>query len=327
MSDEEEKKCDCPPGLPAWMATFADLMSLLMCFFVLLLSFSEMDVLKFKRLAGSMREAFGVQNVINVTAIPKGTSVIAQEFSPGKPDPSPIQTVMQQTTITDLPNLEQICDEEVEKALKEECPKVQGQELSDIVLEKIKMLVEETENDAITMASALEQEVRNNQVEVETRGRKIVIRVQEKGSFESGSADLNPEFYPVIDKLVDLLAEMEGSVSVEGHSDSIPIHTARFRSNWDLSAQRALEVAHALFESGQLDQSRFNVGGYADTRPLVPNDSPENRARNRRVEIILQQPLDEQTKEEIRQAREAAPGVIPEGELNDWGGLSPDEIF
>ena len=65
MSDEEQKDCDCVPGLPAWMGTFADLMSLLMCFFVLLLSFAEMDVLKFKRLAGSMREAFGVQNQVD----------------------------------------------------------------------------------------------------------------------------------------------------------------------------------------------------------------------------------------------------------------------
>lgn len=71
-------KCKCPPpGLPAYMGTFADLMSLLMCFFVLLLSFAEMDVLKFKQIAGSMRNAFGVQSILEVKDIPKGTSVIA----------------------------------------------------------------------------------------------------------------------------------------------------------------------------------------------------------------------------------------------------------
>ncbi|WLQ14122.1 flagellar motor protein MotB [Hahella aquimaris] len=326
MNDEEEQKCECPPGLPAWMATFADLMSLLMCFFVLLLSFSEMDALKFKRLAGSMREAFGVQAIVNVDSIPKGTSIIAQEFSPGKPDPTPLQTIMQQTEM-DLPNLQQLCEQQVADALQEECPKIQGEELSDIVLEKIKMLVEETENDAITLASALEAEVRNNQVEVETRGRKIVIRVQEKGSFNSGSADLNPEFYPVIDKLVELLKSMAGSISVEGHSDSIPIHTARFRSNWDLSAARALEVAHALFESGELDPSRFSIAGYADTKPLASNDSAENRARNRRVEIILQQPLDDETKKEIQKARDVAPDILPRDQSEEWQGLAPDEIF
>jgi chemotaxis protein MotB len=93
-----ENECKCPPpGLPAWMGTFADLMSLLMCFFVLLLSFSEMDVLKFKQIAGSMKFAFGVQNKIEVKDIPKGTSIIAQEFRPGKPEPTPIEVIQQQT--------------------------------------------------------------------------------------------------------------------------------------------------------------------------------------------------------------------------------------
>ena len=84
FEDQEEEQ----QGAPAWMATFADLMSLLMCFFVLLLSFSEMDVEKYKQIAGSMKLAFGVQNRVKVDDIPKGTSVIAQEFSPGKPEPT-----------------------------------------------------------------------------------------------------------------------------------------------------------------------------------------------------------------------------------------------
>ncbi len=95
---DEENPCKCPPpGLPQWMGTFADLMSLLMCFFVLLLSFSEMDVLKFKQIAGSMKFAFGVQNRLEVKDIPKGTSIIAQEFRPGRPEPTPIDVIMQQT--------------------------------------------------------------------------------------------------------------------------------------------------------------------------------------------------------------------------------------
>jgi len=92
-------ECKCPPeGLPAWMGIFADLMALLMCFFVLLLSFSEMDVLKFKQIAGSMEYAFGVQSILKVKDIPKGTSVIAQEFTAGKADPTPIEVIIQKTT-------------------------------------------------------------------------------------------------------------------------------------------------------------------------------------------------------------------------------------
>ena len=111
MSDEDEE-CECPAGLPAWMATFADLMSLLMCFFVLLLSFSEMDAMKFKRLAGSMAQAFGVQNKLKVTDVPKGTSIIAQEFSPGTPSPTPINEIWQKTEdITEM-SLEVQCAQE-----------------------------------------------------------------------------------------------------------------------------------------------------------------------------------------------------------------------
>jgi len=113
MADEEEHECDCPAGLPAWMATFADLM-----FFVLLLSFSEMDAMKFKRLAGSMAQAFGVQNKLNVVDVPKGTSIIAQEFSPGIPSPTPINEIWQKTEDVTEMSLEVQCNEEYDVEAK-----------------------------------------------------------------------------------------------------------------------------------------------------------------------------------------------------------------
>ena len=98
LAEEEKHDCDCPPeGLPAWLGTFADLMSLLMCFFVLLLSFAEMDALKYKMVVKSLDHAFGVQREVEANAIPKGTSIIAQEFSPGEPRPTPLKEVRQDT--------------------------------------------------------------------------------------------------------------------------------------------------------------------------------------------------------------------------------------
>ncbi len=99
-------KAKAATGAPAWVMTFADLMSLLMCFFVLLLSFSEMDVQKYKQVAGSLREAFGVQRLVESKIMPKGTSIIAQEFSPGRPTPTPINEVRQQTTDETKENLD-----------------------------------------------------------------------------------------------------------------------------------------------------------------------------------------------------------------------------
>ncbi len=335
MSDDDEQDCECVPGLPAWMGTFADLMSLLMCFFVLLLSFSEMDVLKFKRLAGSMRDAFGVQNQVNVVDIPKGTSIIAQEFSPGKPDPSPLQVVMQHTVDPDKQSLELLCEAEVEKAIEEECPEPTEQsekELNEIVVQRLQEMAEKTENNAMEMAAKLEQEIRNEQVEIETRGRKLIIRVQEKGSFASGSAELQEEFFPILEKLIQSLAQIEGNISVEGHTDSIPIKTREFPSNWDLSIARALEVAHGLFDDGTLAQSRFRIAGFADTKPLVPNDTAQNRAINRRVEIVLQEAPDPALKESMQKMRDAAttsPEAFTSGKKDEGGffDLENNEIF
>ncbi|KZY38861.1 MULTISPECIES: flagellar motor protein MotB [unclassified Oleiphilus] len=331
MSDEEEKDCDCVPGLPAWMGTFADLMSLLMCFFVLLLSFAEIDVLKFKRLAGSMRNAFGVQNQVDVTSIPKGTSIIAQEFSPGKPDPTPLQVVMQQTTDSDHQTLEVLCEAQIEKAVAEACDEStenaqdKKAQISEFVAQKMMELEEEAETKAEEIAEKLQTEVAKDMVELETQGRKIIIRIQEKGAFSSGSAQLQDEFIPVLDKLIDILESIEGDIAVQGHTDDVPIQTVMFPSNWDLSVARALEVAHGLFDDGYLKQDRFSITGFADTRPLVPNDTPESRKRNRRVEIILQEKTDKQVKEELREESKTLDANSQA--IDNFFELDPDEIF
>lgn len=331
MSDEEQKDCDCVPGLPAWMGTFADLMSLLMCFFVLLLTFAEMDVLKFKRLAGSMREAFGVQNQVDVTSIPKGTSIIAQEFSPGKPDPSPIQMVMQHTVDADKATLEVLCDAAIEEAVAQACDEGtqeaqdKKEQISEFVAQKIIEMEQEAETKAEEVAEQLQTEIAKDMVEIETQGRRIVIRIQEKGAFSSGSATLQSEFIPVLDKLIIILNTIEGQISVEGHSDDVPIQTIMFPSNWDLSVARALEVAHGLFDDGFIKQDRFVVTGFADTRPLVPNDSQDNRQKNRRVEIILQEKTDQQVKEKLR---EESKKIDKDTQAFDSiFDLDPDEIF
>ncbi|KRT60018.1 flagellar motor protein MotB, partial [endosymbiont of Ridgeia piscesae] len=101
---EECPKCEA--GLPAWLATFADLMSLLMCFFVLLLSFATIDAVRFKKMAESMKDAFGVQREIPANEIVKGVSVIKQEFSTGKPEPTVIDEIRQITTDEEQENLE-----------------------------------------------------------------------------------------------------------------------------------------------------------------------------------------------------------------------------
>lgn len=335
MSDEEENDCpECIEGLPAYMGTFADLMSLLMCFFVLLLSFAEMDVLKFKQLAGSMSAAFGVQRQIEADAIPMGTSIIAQEFSPGTPEPTPINEVRQKADDVPENTLEVMCKPESAQLNEQEGA---GQpspntavDMSQADMEREKQ-IQQTEETAQQIASVMREEISKGSVEVETQENTITIRLKDNGSFESGSAELNYDFIPVIDMVRDVLIGLQGSIAVEGHTDNIPIDSVRFRSNWQLSSARAISVAEELFSTGQLEQSRFAVTGFADTRPLVPNDTPQNRGKNRRVEIVIRQ--NDLVRPNVIEP-EYPPGVNGNPQTNDLftegdNGfeLNPSEIF
>ena len=294
MSDE----CpNCPPpGLPAWMGTFADLMSLLMCFFVLLLSFSEMDVLKFKQIAGSMKFAFGVQNKIEVKDIPKGTSVIAMEFRPGRPDPTPIETIQQQTIDMTQPTLEfQAGDEDSSGGRQTQRGSQRGgqaqQTASDSAASSSKSSDKEQDNEMMKkVAEQLQKEVADGSIEMESLGQQLTIRIRENGSFSAGSAFLQPQFKPVLRKIGTLLAEMPGEIEISGHSDGQHIANELYRSNWDLSAQRAVAVAEEIRKAPGFDESRMSVTGLADTKPLVENAATaDDRARNRRVEININQ--------------------------------------
>ncbi len=292
MSDEED---EAPPGAPMWMATFADLMSLLMCFFVLILSFSEMDVIKYKQIADSMRDAFGVQQQFEFDSIPKGTSVVATEFSPGRPDPTPLDVVQQQTTNQDLNSLQQGTPD-VENP--------DAQDVRDQVKQEIARLIEETEDDADKLRELLKPEIEAGQIDVENENRTIVIRIREKGSFPSGSAILDIGFFGVLDRITESLNDIDGKISVEGHTDSIPISTAAYASNWDLSAARAVSVANQMLASVGLPPERLTVSGFADTRPQASNADWEGRAQNRRVEIVVKQPIEATEGDLLNQLRQ-----------------------
>lgn len=328
MSDEELKCPPCKAGSPAWMGTFADLMSLLMCFFVLLLSFSEMDAMKFKRLAGSMAQAFGVQNKLKLKDVPKGTSIIAQEFSPGRPEPTPINQIWQKTDdVTEL-SLDVECAEEYEVEQGAEDKEAGAQQQIE-TLKEVERLIRQTEQDAMELAKSLSSQIATGEVEVETKGRQIVVRIREKGSFRSGSADLSPQYVPLLREVRNVLSTKVGTISVRGHTDNIPINTPRFRSNWELSTARAVSVAEELFRDGLLNPGRFEVSGYAATRPVDTNDTSEGRAKNRRVEIVVNQGLDDTLQKNLEVLKEADPQLYDDLQLNepDAFELRRDEIF
>lgn len=276
-----------------------------------------------------MKSAFGVQREVKANEVPMGTSIIAQEFSPGRPEPTPINTVMQRTSEEMQRNLQVQCTpdqltDEVSITPDQRSAKNRGE-----LVEQITELINKTRADAVSLANALAKQIRDGEVEIETRGREITVRIKETGSFDSGSANLQSGFDTVLHDVRDVLLSIKGSVLVQGHTDNIPIATSRFRSNWELSSARAVSVAQELLSDGVLDPRRFTVTGHSYTKPLVNNGTAENRALNRRVEIVVNQDQDLALEQGLEDLREVDAPAVKElsVELSPQFDIKPSEIF
>ncbi len=243
-------------GAPSWMVTFADLMALLTTFFILLLSMSEIDAQKYRAISGALREAFS-----------SGYNLVQRNTQPASGNAPP--------AVIELPPTPM--------------PERQPSAAPDPTAEAAQNLERFTEGLKGDIAQGLVEVSRNHEGQLQ-------ISFRHEAAFESGSADLRPGFVPVIERIGHLITTTRGQVIIAGHTDDRPINTPRFRSNWDLSAARAVSVVHSLLDRRLVDEQRLRVEGFADTRPLVPNTDDLNRARNRRVEIRI---LDSVTSEPV----------------------------
>lgn len=241
-----KKPEECKAGAPEWMVTYGDLVTLLMCFFVLLFAFSEIDAQKFEAVMESFQGSAGVLES------GKSLSEDALVF-----DASPETDTTPETTETeDLEIVEEILAQMAEK-LEEE---LSGQDLSDVI-------------------------------EFEISENKLIIRLTDNVLFDPARAEIKDDALGVLQILGETLQSdifSLGNFRVEGHTDNLPINTIRFPSNWELSAARATSVLRYFRDEVGLAENRFAISGYADTQPVDTNDTPEGRARNRRVEIIIE---------------------------------------
>lgn len=246
-------------GSPAWIVTFADLATLLLTFFILLLSFAEMDVEKYRAMANSMAGAFGSNQVLG-DAVGGSPLTLIESDTVSLPEPM--------ETATDEP---EFIDERAEADAPTKIPAG--------VIDLASRMIEE-----------LEPEVASEALSVNYDESRVVIRFSEEAAFRSGEAAIKPGMMPIIERVVEVLSGCTGDVLVAGYTDDRPIASGRYRSNWDLSAARAVSVVHELVLNRQVPAERVVAAGRAETNPLVPNDSPENRAKNRRVEIAIRNP-------------------------------------
>ena len=139
-----------------------------------------------------------------------------------------------------------------------------------------------------SLTAELKEEIAAGKVEVSLEPRGLVVSLKQTAFFPSGADVIEPATYPIIAKLADALNAVHNPLRIEGHTDSQPIHTARFRSNWELSAARSIAMMELLTTRFHVDRMRIGIVGFADTSPEDSNDTPEGRARNRRVDIVIQ---------------------------------------
>tara|TARA_R110001592_G_scaffold238227_2_gene497809 strand:+ start:112264 stop:113106 length:843 start_codon:yes stop_codon:yes gene_type:complete len=260
-----------------WIVTFADLMSLLLTFFILLLSFSNMDLEKYEAMAVAMTSSFGVSALTGSNNL--GGSVI---FAEQPVIPSPPETTEKQS------ELEKEFEDFAEKGIELlEEPTEQANDVQQIDPNIDKL----TEN----LVSALSSEILSNALSVSYDADKVVVRFSESATFTSGSVELKEDMFPIIEKIETVLSECQGDIIVSGYTDNLPVNSRRFRSNWDLSAARAVSVVHQLIFNNKIDPNRVMAAGRAETNPLAKNDTAESRAKNRRVEINIYSPECKQT--------------------------------
>ncbi len=155
-------------------------------------------------------------------------------------------------------------------------------------IEELERIEEWKANFVDNLNTAMRREIAEKQIVVIEKETSVVIRFPDTTAFSSGSSELRDEVLPTLDKLATMLSRTDGLIKIAGHTDDIPITTSQFRSNWDLSTSRAVSVVHQLLSTDGIDPSRVAAQGFADSRPLEPNDTPENRSANRRVEIVVE---------------------------------------
>lgn len=242
-------------GAPRWMVTFADLMALLFALFVLLLSFSEVDSDSFQKNAGPMRSAFGMgDRILASTAMPS--------IQPGQSGPGRSQGRGQTASQS------------------------RAQQTAEIM--EITRRQQAKRSFLFQFRRSLEREISESRIVLIDEGNRIIIRFPGATSFLPGSDQLAEGFEPALHRIASIIKATKGQILVSGHTDSSPISTARFRSNWDLSSARAVTVVHYLISQAHVRSDRITVQGFAASRPIAANDTPENQNKNRRVEIAIE---------------------------------------
>lgn len=241
--EEVRKRHENSPEPQNWLTTYADLMSLLLCFFVLLFAFSTLDMARFKDVIMSVKGAFGILEgglaVFDANQLPVNSGHVQQDY-----------------------------------------PTDRGLQIAQV---------------ASRISALLEEKGIDGRVEIVPDYRRgVVIRFRDAVLFDFAKADIKPESEELLQAIADILRELPYEIMIEGHTDNVPVKpNSEFESNWDLSTRRAVRVlSYLIEEAGVGPPERLSAAGYGEYRPVAANDTEQNRAQNRRVDIVILVPPD-----------------------------------
>lgn len=304
----KKREEDPPAGAPAWMATFSDLMNLLLCFFVLLFSMSSTDVNKFEAIAASLQKTFSVFQGGNDTIgegdlVGNGVSQLNQlsEYftSMGKNSTGNVDN----TDSTE--NAEGVIQFQKEELAEDDAEKSKGREEdesgrdaseeaeTEITNEQAKEQLEQSglqmsEELAEKIEEVLQEEDLDKQIDIDFTSQYVTLTMNGSLLFDSGSDTIKADAVDTLTKVGKILETFAYStIEVEGHTDNIPISNARFANNDELSDARALSVFAFLRDNSDLDPAYIKHTGRGDYVPIADNGTPEGRQLNRRVEIRI----------------------------------------
>jgi chemotaxis protein MotB len=232
-----------------WLVSYADFITLLFAFFVVMFATSQVDKGKAQAVSDSVNKALEGESFNNVVTVIMGGAVNhtgvgnAQKQGPGGDKKQAKIDNKKQAMVELMPSFE--------------------------ILKK-----------------QLADEIKSGKLQVSMAPRGLVISFTQAALFPSGEDEIAKDTYSSIKKIAEAMQKIPNPARMEGHTDAIPIHNSRFRSNWELSAARSIALLEAVTSLG-VDKGRLSIGGYADTNPVDDNDTEQGRARNRRVDIII----------------------------------------
>lgn len=234
-----------------WLMTYADLITLLLAFFVIMYAMSKVDSKKFEQMSEKLKGEFNSSDVIPGV----GTSDLGAGV------------------------------------LKVGRLKIVAQRLESPSFGQLKHRVSLGPSTNIPLSSGFHEQPAgdssSDQYSLEMNERGLIIHVLESALFASGQADLQPGALSLLDKIAAEIRDLPNQIRVEGHTDSIPMHSYKFPSNWELSSARATAVVRYFVDKHEFSPERISALGYGEFRPLTTNDTPEGRAQNRRVDIVI----------------------------------------